>query len=173
MCGGLRTTTWPEPAKPVAHICRANPMSLFYHKCVEKHADHAEANGYVVVGRVDFPDIQYVAHARSYLDKYWALIRDTWEAGQKTVAELQSPVNLLLRPFLISSPQRFSANAIYLSLQHCFEEVSRFRDASEFSCLTSGVRILRLCPKAVLPNQITTSFLIKASVVFTQAEKTT
>jgi hypothetical protein len=49
--------------------------------CFKQHAEYAEGNGYVVASRVKFPDIQYVAHARSYLDKYWARIMDTWEAG--------------------------------------------------------------------------------------------
>jgi hypothetical protein len=73
---GLCTMTRPEPAKSVAHISK--PTSLFYHQCAE---EHAEANGYVVVSRVKFPDSQHVVHARSYPDEYWARIRDTWEAG--------------------------------------------------------------------------------------------
>lgn len=58
-------------------------MNLFYHQCVEKHADHVEANGYVVVSRVSIPDSQYVAHARSCPDKYRALTRDTWGGRTK------------------------------------------------------------------------------------------
>ncbi|PMD60937.1 uncharacterized protein K444DRAFT_628963 [Hyaloscypha bicolor E] len=66
-----------------SYIRIAKPMSLFYHQCVEKHADHVEANGYVVVSRVSIPDSQHVAHARSYPDKYRVLIRDTWGGRTK------------------------------------------------------------------------------------------
>ncbi|TVY85461.1 Transmembrane protein [Lachnellula suecica] len=67
-------------------ICRAYIYSeadeFVDHRHVEEHADHAEINGYVVVRRDKFENSQHVAHARSDPDRYWSLVRSTWESGQ-------------------------------------------------------------------------------------------
>jgi len=72
-------------------ICRSYVYSqadeLIHYLHVEEHADHAEANGFVVVRRERFHDSQHVAHARSYPDQYWAVVKDTWEAGQHGSSE--------------------------------------------------------------------------------------
>jgi Eukaryotic protein of unknown function (DUF829) len=72
----------------VREICRSYVYSeadeLVYHLDIEEHADHAETNGYVVVRREKFVDSPHVAHARTYPDRYWALVRETWEAGYQT-----------------------------------------------------------------------------------------
>lgn len=55
--------------------------SLVGYRDVEEHAEHAEANGFVVVRRQKFVDSMHVAHARGYPDEYWALVKETWEGG--------------------------------------------------------------------------------------------
>jgi Eukaryotic protein of unknown function (DUF829) len=68
-------------------ICRSYVYSeadeLVYYGDVEKHADHAESNAYVVVRKVKFLHSQHVAHARSHPEEYWALVKETWDAGEK------------------------------------------------------------------------------------------
>lgn len=77
-----------DPTK-ARETCRSYIYSeadeLVYHQDVDEHADHAEANGYVVIRREKLIDSQHVSHARSHPDIYWALVKDTWEAGQHGV----------------------------------------------------------------------------------------
>jgi hypothetical protein len=56
---------------------------LVNHRDVDEHADHAESKGYVIVWREKFKDSQHVAHARTYPDRYWSLVRETWKAGRR------------------------------------------------------------------------------------------
>ncbi|KAE9379945.1 hypothetical protein N431DRAFT_448777 [Stipitochalara longipes BDJ] len=74
-----------DPSK-AKEVCRSYVYSqadgLVYYLDVEEHADHAEANGFVVLRREKLCDSQHVSHARSYPDQYWAVVKDTWEAGQ-------------------------------------------------------------------------------------------
>jgi hypothetical protein len=52
-----------------------------HYRAVEEHADHAEANGYVVVRRDKFSGSQHVAHARLDPDRYWSLVTETWNSS--------------------------------------------------------------------------------------------
>ncbi|KAK7911625.1 hypothetical protein PG985_014106 [Apiospora marii] len=47
---------------------------------VERHADEAEARGFRVRREV-FEGSGHVAHARKHADRYWRVVRQTWEAG--------------------------------------------------------------------------------------------
>lgn len=71
----------------VRETCRAYVYSeadeFVDHRAVEEHAEYAEVNGYVVVRRDKFLNSQHVAHARSDPDRYWSLVRNTWEASQQ------------------------------------------------------------------------------------------
>jgi hypothetical protein len=73
-----------DPSK-AKEVCRSYVYSqadgLVHYLDVEEHADHAEANGFVVVRREKLHDSQHVAHARSHPDLYWSVVRETWEAG--------------------------------------------------------------------------------------------
>lgn len=72
-----------DPARG-RETCRAYVYSeedkFVDYRAVEEHADQAEINGYVVVRRDKFPNSEHVAHARSDPDRYWSLVKDTWEA---------------------------------------------------------------------------------------------
>lgn len=76
-----RTRAWES--------CRAYVYSeadeFVDHRAVEEHANHAESNGYVILRRDKFSDSKHVAHAKSDPDRYWLLVKETWEAGNKEV----------------------------------------------------------------------------------------
>lgn len=84
------THVWGEahndPAR-VRETCRAYIYSeadkFVDHRAVEEHADNAEKVGYLVVRRDKFPDSQHVAHARSDPERYWSVVKDTWEASHQ------------------------------------------------------------------------------------------
>ncbi|KUJ15088.1 uncharacterized protein LY89DRAFT_588758 [Mollisia scopiformis] len=84
-----------DPAR-VRETCRAYVYSetdqFVQYRAVEKHADDAETKGFVVVRRDKFPNSAHVAHARSNPDRYWSLVKETWEAGQRQDEKL--PANL-------------------------------------------------------------------------------
>lgn len=47
---------------------------------VEEHANQAEINGYRIVHRDKFPHSRHVTHAHSDPNRYWFVVRNTWEA---------------------------------------------------------------------------------------------
>lgn len=64
--------------------CRSYAYSesddMVLYQGVEEHADDAEAKGFRVLRREKFPGSLHVAHARSDPEKYWRLVRETWES---------------------------------------------------------------------------------------------
>jgi hypothetical protein len=48
---------------------------------IEEHARCAEENGFVIVRKENFPNSPHVKHARSDPQRYWTVVRDTWEAS--------------------------------------------------------------------------------------------
>ena len=71
----------------VQETCRSYAYSeadeFVDHRAVEEHADHAEARGFVVVKREKFEGSMHVAHARAEPERYWCLVKETWDAGCK------------------------------------------------------------------------------------------
>ncbi|KAJ4327711.1 hypothetical protein N0V84_001818 [Fusarium piperis] len=57
---------------------RADP--LVPHFTVEAHGRAARDRGYSVLHQVDFGDSAHVAHARTDPERYWKIVRETWEA---------------------------------------------------------------------------------------------
>lgn len=59
------------------------------YRAVEEHINHAETNGYVIVRRDKFPNSPHVSHARSDPERYWSIVRETWEVGRSEGARSQ------------------------------------------------------------------------------------
>ncbi|CAG8976875.1 hypothetical protein HYALB_00003486 [Hymenoscyphus albidus] len=87
-------SVWAQAHSDTVRI-RESRRAYFYSKedkfvhfgTVEEHADNAEANGFVVEYRENFPNSGHVVHARSAPDWYWALCQSVWEASIDSVED--------------------------------------------------------------------------------------
>ncbi|RSM11725.1 hypothetical protein CEP52_002884 [Fusarium oligoseptatum] len=57
---------------------RTDPLIPYFD--VEAHVKDAQDKGYSVLHQVDFGDSDHVAHARTDPERYWKIVRETWEA---------------------------------------------------------------------------------------------
>ncbi|KAL2680395.1 hypothetical protein Neosp_007993 [[Neocosmospora] mangrovei] len=64
--------------------CRSYAYSrtdpLVPHLVVEAHAKDARDKGYSILHQVDFGDSAHVSHARTDPERYWKIVKETWEA---------------------------------------------------------------------------------------------
>jgi hypothetical protein len=56
---------------------RADPLVESH--VVEAHANHAQAQGFLVLHQADFVDSAHVSHARTNPGRYWGVVKETWE----------------------------------------------------------------------------------------------
>ncbi|RSL54591.1 hypothetical protein CEP54_009777 [Fusarium duplospermum] len=72
-----------DPSRTV-ETCRSYVYSrvdpLVPHFIVEEHVKDARDKGYAVLHQVDFGDSDHVAHARTNPERYWKIVKETWEA---------------------------------------------------------------------------------------------
>ncbi|KAH7247773.1 hypothetical protein B0J15DRAFT_563124 [Fusarium solani] len=72
-----------DPSRTV-ETCRSYVYSrvdpLVPHFVVEAHVKDAQDKGYSVLHQVDFGDSAHVTHARADPERYWKIVKETWEA---------------------------------------------------------------------------------------------